>query len=86
MKQYSRRSALRMISAPVGALALASVLPTKMLAQDSPTPTPAISSVQRRRYALVGRSTSGTPSTPLTEPAAPVREGDDAGFDPDRKG
>ena len=74
MKQYSRRSALRMISAPVGAIALAGVLPAKMLAQDSPTPTPAISSVQQGDMPSSGGARPG-PSTPLTEPVQPIREG-----------
>jgi sortase (surface protein transpeptidase) len=76
MKQYSRRSALRLLSVPAGAFALAAVMPNKMFAQDdnAADDVPGITSNQQGEMPTSGGARPG-PSTPLTAPAQPIREG-----------
>jgi len=76
MKQYSRRNALRLLSVPAGALALSSIAPARIFAQDSDDDDgpPSITSVQRGDMPTSGGARPG-PSTPLTAGARPVREG-----------
>lgn len=76
MKQYSRRSALRLLSVPVGAFALAAAMPNRMFAQDDGEAdvAPSITSNQQGDMPTSGGARPG-PSTPLTAPARPIREG-----------
>ena len=75
MKQYSRRTALRLMSVPAGALAISSIAPARIFAQDTDDDgPPSITSVQQGDMPTSGGARPG-PSTPLTAPAQPLREG-----------
>ena len=75
MNQISRRSALRLISAPVGALAISGAMASRMFAQETDDDeAPGITSIQQGDMPSSGGARPG-PSTPLTAPSQPIREG-----------